>query len=583
MAAVSGYDVHYTSAEDGTVADADTASGNDASAAWVDSGHSGTALEHSISGLVNDTLYRVRVRAVNSKGRSDWVHGEGTPSSQVEETTVVKQSLEALAGTIMGSAVSRIGERVESSEQPSQPLAGDADGGASLLRTLSILFGLPQPGDPSAGAKDTRHDRFQAHRAHWDEVTSPGGRGPGASRYASGQLRLNSFSFSLDEPSDAGASGSGGALVLWGRGDYQSFRGNDRGSFEDALSYSGSWKSLYLGIDQGFGEGRLAGVALSSGRGKVNYRYGESERQKGRYEARLKTVYPYFSAEVADGTRLWATIGYGRGEISNYRAAEEEPGAGDLRLGLAVVAAKHELNEWPSARLSLVGDAGHARLKVKSDVRPLVGLQTKVSRIRAGVEVTGKNYAAAPYLRASARFERGDTTKRKGLEAEGGIRWSGVRYGADLNVRALRLRGKSASYRETGIGTSFYYSPSSDGTGASLTLSHDWGRPRGSDTLWQNGSLSVTDSESVADTDSARSLNAELGYGLYSERLHGLVTPKLGWREDSAGERRLRFGAAYRANSWLTHQVGVEFGIHRRRTQSGVADYGGDLNASMNW
>ena len=582
VAAVSGYDVHYTSAAVGTVADGDAASGNDASSAWVDAGHSGTALEHSISELVNDTLYRVRIRADNGKGKSEWLHGEGTPSSDAEETAVVKLSLEAMAGTILGSAVSTVSERVESSDQSSQPLAGDADGSSSLLRTLSILFGLPQPGDPSGGVNETSHDRLQAHRAHRDEVASPAGRWPDAARYASGQLRLNSFSFSLDEPS-AGASGSGGALVLWGRGDSHSFRGSDRGSFDDELSYSGSWNSVYLGIDQGFGAGRLAGVALSVGRGKVNYRYSEGERQDGRYEARLRSVYPYFSAEVADGTRLWATVGYGRGEISNYRATDEEPGAGDLRLGLAAIGAKHELNEWPAAQLSLVGDAGYARLKVESDVRPLEGLQSKVSRVRAGLEVSGQNFASAPYMRVSARFESGETARRKGLEAEGGIRWSGVRHGAELHARVLRLRGNLTSYRETGVGASVYFRPSSDGTGASLTLNHDWGRPRGSDTLWQNGSLSVTDSQSGADTNSARSLNAELGYGLYSERLLGLVTPKLGWREDAVGERRLRIGAAYRANSWLTHQVGVEFGIHQRRARSGVADYGGDLSASMSW
>ena len=687
--AVSGYEVHYTSSA--SVDQNAAVSGTDASSGWVDAGPRGTELEHLISELAGNTLYRVRVRAYNDKGKSEWQHWQGTTpvapmvslsveplkvdegdtvtvtvtlteglaadaaipleltngtaedgdygmlasiavaagalsasdtisaeqdadaddetftvalgatlpfsavadasasSAQVtivdddgptdtEEAAVLKQSLEALAGTVLVSAVSTVSERVESSGQPSQPLAGDADGSSSLLSTLSLLFGLPQPGDPTAGVNDAGHDRLQAHRAHRDEVASPAGRGPGAARYASGQLRLNSFSFSLDEPS-AGASGSGGALVLWGRGDSHSFRG----SSGDEQSYSGSWNSVYLGIDQGLGAGRLAGVALSLGRGEVNYRNGEGERQSGRYEARLRSVYPYFSTEVADGTRLWATFGYGRGDISNYRATDEEPGTGDLRLGLAAVGAKHELNEWPSARLSLVGDAGYARLKVDSDVSPLEGLQSKVSRIRAGLEVSGRNFAAAPYLRVSTRFERGESARKKGLEAEGGIRWSGERHGAELHARALRLRGNLNTHRETGVGASVYFRPSSDGTGASLTLSHDWGDPRGSDTLWQNGSLSVTDSQSATDLDSARSLNAELGYGLYSERLLGLVTPKLGWREDAAGERRLVIGAAYRANSWLSHQLGVEFGVHRRRTHSGVADYGGDLSATMSW
>ena len=602
VAPVSGYDVEYSSASGSAAVQDSNASGEDGSSIWTNAGYVGTEHEHMITGLVNNTLYRVRVRADNGKGKSEWLHGQGMPSAtsdseQVpvleqspssdsedsEEAVVLKQSLDALTGSIMGSAVSTVSKRVESSDQPSPPLAGDADSSSALLRTLSNLFGLPQPGVPSAGVEAAGHDRLQAHRAHRDEIISPAGRGTGAARYASDRLHLNSFSFSLDERSDAGASGSDGALVLWGSADYRSFSGSDRDSFEDELSYSGSWTSLYLGMDQGFGEGGLAGLALSSGRGNVNYRYGADDSQSDRYEARLKAVYPYFSAKVADGTRLWATVGFGRGDISNYRGTEAVPGTGDLRLGLAAAGVRHELSEWPMARLSAVGDVAHARLKVVSSVRSLAGLQGKVNRLRAGLEVSGKQHAAVPYLRLSARYERGETSRKKGLEAEGGVRWSAERYRAEFHARTLRLRGDSTSLRESGAGASVSFSPQSDGTGASLRVSHDWGRPGGSGTLWQDNPLSLSDSQSGSDEDSARSLNAELGYGLYSERLLGLVTPKLGWREDSAGEQRLGIGAAYRTNSWLGHQLGVEFGIHRRSMHRGVADYGGDLNASMRW
>ena len=90
---VIGYDVHYTSAARGTVADDAAASGNDASVAWVDAGHTGTTASLRISGLTNDTPYRVRVRTVNRvvnnsmiyrEERSDWVHGSGTPAQQTQ-------------------------------------------------------------------------------------------------------------------------------------------------------------------------------------------------------------------------------------------------------------------------------------------------------------------------------------------------------------------------------------------------------------------------------------------------------------------------------------------------------------------
>ncbi len=79
---VTGYDVHYTSADAGTVADAAAASGNDASAAWVATARSETdppTASQTIPSLANGTSYRVRVRAKNAGGAGPWLHGTGTP------------------------------------------------------------------------------------------------------------------------------------------------------------------------------------------------------------------------------------------------------------------------------------------------------------------------------------------------------------------------------------------------------------------------------------------------------------------------------------------------------------------------
>ena len=97
--AVTGYDVHYTSAPstgNGAVLDDASASGTDASAAWVAVTRSGTARSQSITGLTTDTPYRVRVRAVNAAGASPWVHHAATPglsarvSLSVEPDSVIE-------------------------------------------------------------------------------------------------------------------------------------------------------------------------------------------------------------------------------------------------------------------------------------------------------------------------------------------------------------------------------------------------------------------------------------------------------------------------------------------------------------
>ena len=87
---VTGYDVHYTSAASGTAADGAAASGSDPSAAWVAVDRTGTGATQRIpplgqsrlARLSNDTVHRVRVRAVNANGAGAWAHGTGTPTDK---------------------------------------------------------------------------------------------------------------------------------------------------------------------------------------------------------------------------------------------------------------------------------------------------------------------------------------------------------------------------------------------------------------------------------------------------------------------------------------------------------------------
>ena len=77
---VTGYDVHYTSAAAGTVANGDAASGEDPAAAWVAVSRTGTTTTQAITGLRNGEEYRVRVRAKNPSGNGAWVYGTGMPT-----------------------------------------------------------------------------------------------------------------------------------------------------------------------------------------------------------------------------------------------------------------------------------------------------------------------------------------------------------------------------------------------------------------------------------------------------------------------------------------------------------------------
>ena len=94
----AGYDVQYTSASADAVGDDAAVTTGEASAGWVDGSHTGTTTSHTITGLVNGTTYRVRVRATfsgNSNG--DWEVVRGTPSDA---------SLSVTADPACGSTVS---------------------------------------------------------------------------------------------------------------------------------------------------------------------------------------------------------------------------------------------------------------------------------------------------------------------------------------------------------------------------------------------------------------------------------------------------------------------------------------------
>ena len=86
---ISGYDVHYTSADPAAVADDAAASGADPTAGWVDRAHTGTATSVTIDGLDNGTAYRIRVRAANSAEHGPWATRTATPRPGTTTTVTI--------------------------------------------------------------------------------------------------------------------------------------------------------------------------------------------------------------------------------------------------------------------------------------------------------------------------------------------------------------------------------------------------------------------------------------------------------------------------------------------------------------
>ena len=78
-------------------------------------------------------------------------------------------------------------------------------------------------------------------------------------------------------------------------------------------------------------------------------------------------------------------------------------------------------------------------------------------------------------------------------------------------------------------------------------------------------------------------LNAELGYGIESWRLRGMLTPTIGYGRSGPAGDALRFGAAYTARpEWLRRELSIGLGLQRQQTLDGP-DWGMELRTQMRW
>ena len=134
--AVTGYDVHYTSAPAGPITD--TAGllnhpiRNNPAVGWVAVSRSGTATGQTISSLVAGTAYRVRVRARNRGGGGDWAFVTGTTSGTAPPVTVFAPEP---GSQILLSATLRVDQG-----QGSRAASIGCLNGTSLLRACSAAL-----------------------------------------------------------------------------------------------------------------------------------------------------------------------------------------------------------------------------------------------------------------------------------------------------------------------------------------------------------------------------------------------------------------------------------------------------------
>ena len=136
-----------------------------------------------------------------------------------------------------------------------------------------------------------------------------------------------------------GAGPGPGCLTLWGQGDYRNLSSSDA----QALDWDGDLLTGQVGADALLRPDLLAGLAVSWSEGDFGYTDRTTgDPFSGDYSSRMVSVHPYLTWWSPMGLDLWATGGYGQGEIE---IADEQAGtySSDTTLRLASVGASGPL------------------------------------------------------------------------------------------------------------------------------------------------------------------------------------------------------------------------------------------------
>ena len=329
-------------------------------------------------------------------------------------------------------------------------------------------------------------------------------------------------------PSD-GAGTNATSLALWGRGEYRDLSGE-----RDGLSWeAGDLTGAHVGLDVRLGEDIVAGAAVS--RLESNLRYtgyddGTGGPDEGAYKLAITSAHPYIGWRAGE-VDLWATVGYGEGELA-ITPQEQARQSSDVKLRTFGIGGNGEVWQGGPTSFRLKGEALRTALKVDGHAETGAAIErmdVAATRLRLTIEgrqsVTLANGGVfEPVLEMGVRYDSGDG-ETSGAEVGGGWRYHNpaTRFTADGRLRALLGR---SNYEEWGVQGSMALQPGADGQGVSFSLSPGYGdSTSGVQQLWRHGlaaDAAATDETDETD-DYAMKLDARMGYGVATGE--GILTP----------------------------------------------------------
>ena len=388
-------------------------------------------------------------------------------------------------------------------------------------------------------------------------------------------LAGSSFTLPLSA-ADSWGSGPFGDLTLWGSGDYRNLSGGSRQS----VDYDGNVVSANLGIDTRLSADLLAGMSVARAQGRVDYT--DTDAQTGELTTTLTSVNPYVGWQSPGGMNLWATAGFGSGEVEIDGSTGRE--ASDLTQQMAAAGvsgplmASDQVIEGGTTSLRLKGETAFTRADVDGS-GTLRSMTLNASRQRLTLEGSHVQELASgatftPSLEIGMRHDGGDGETGNGVETGGGLRYADAASGLTLEGRARTLLSHSGDYEEWGVSGLVRLDPGAGGLGLALSVQPAWGRTAsGVQRLWEAGATGGA----APDNQAAGRLSARIAYGIDAGR--GVLTPYTDASLSGEGSRRLSLGG--RLDIGPSVHMSLE-GVHSRRAR-GTTDRGVMLRGGLYW
>ncbi len=446
----------------------------------------------------------------------------------------------------------------------------DANAAAWAADALSWLAGrLGAPGGASA-ARARGPVPFHDPQPYGPPEDAPAPLGAGWRALLPG----SAFALGLS----GGAAGDGPDAALWGSGDRRSLSLDD-----GALSWEGEVTALHAGADartapDGSGGRVLGGVSASWSESDIDYTdTGGAESVKGGHEVSMASVQPYVGWLAGDGSRAWATLSHGRGEVE---IADAAAGAADssATLTAAAIGARTRALSRGAAAVDVKGEAQAARFALDGAGNLIAGMSARTFRLRVAAEgryviAFANGGSLTPSLEAGLRWDGGDGATGAGVELGGGAAWSAPSSPLTLEARGRALLAHGGDAEEWGVGGALRVAPGSGGLGLSLALSPSWGAAdSGLARLW-SADASRTDASQRA----GGRLDAEAGYGLRA--LGGVATPLAGFALTGDRSREWRVGGRLA----LAEALDLALATSLRETRAGAPDRRIALDLRLRW